>query len=152
MHTAPSLSLVSDLGGLVVFTKLHARGGFLGRNGTRLGLVLNEGNTTATRNKTDFLEAFKAAKDGRERLDIVSIGQVLHEESLVGREVFVRNDTSCTTGRLETSTASLLGRPLGLRGGAGSRTLELLLLLLGLEGLLPLWSRCKQSTRQTRRM
>lgn len=78
------LSLVRNFDKLLA--KRHTRGILLGRDSTRLGLVLDKCDALAAGDQTDFAEALEAAEDARERLDVVVVvRQVLHEQDLVRR-------------------------------------------------------------------
>lgn len=82
----------------VVRSKRHARCVLLGRDGAMLGLVLDEGDAATPRNETHLAEALEAPKEGSERVHIVVVGQVLHEQDLVRRQVLVGYD-GCRGGR-----------------------------------------------------
>src|SRR5690606_37926361 len=57
-------------------------------------------------------ESLEAAKDRGQALYVVSVGQVLDEENLIRRQVFVRDDSgSRGVARLELDTTSRLRRP-----------------------------------------
>lgn len=81
-------------------TELDARKGFLGSDGTSLVLVLCERDGVPARYQTDFPEAGVAFEDDRERVLAVVLGKVAQEQSLVGREVLVRDGTACCAGGL----------------------------------------------------
>jgi len=85
----PLLLLVRDFDGSPDIAHDHSRGLFLGGNRADFFLVLHKGNPRTTRHKTHFLEAREAAKDRRERFDVVALGQVLNEENLVGWQELV---------------------------------------------------------------
>lgn len=61
--TKQLLSLVGNADGFALFAHGHTRSSLLCANSSCLGLVLDECNTFAARNQSDFLESFEATKD-----------------------------------------------------------------------------------------
>lgn len=134
------LPLVCDLDVLSAI-QLHASRVLLGTDGTRLVLVLHKRNTSSSGYQTNFAEALEMTKDIGKSLDIAVVGEILNEQNLVRREVFVGYDGGG-------------GRPSGFETGAScgfrrtpslvaawSGTLETL--LLGFQGLLLIYERVK---------
>jgi hypothetical protein len=68
------LALVRYLHRLFSVLERHAGRVFFGRNGPRLGLVLDESDTTASRHRTHLAEPFEAAKDGRKGVFVHVVG------------------------------------------------------------------------------
>lgn len=131
------LSLVRNLHDLTAITQRHTSRIFLRTNSTRLGLVLNESNPLPTRHQSNLPEALKPTKDGRQRIDIITIGQVLHEKNLVRRQVFIRdNSRTGRIRRLETRATGGLDGPCCSVGRAHGCRSEALLLLCRLGSFL----------------
>jgi hypothetical protein len=137
-NMSSSLSLVSDADRLALGPHRHVRRSFLRTDGTRLVLVLDEGDPLSPRNQSDFLEAFEPTKYSGKALLVRGIGQVPQEKDLVGRKVLVGNDSCCCTGgRFEARALDCLGwtRCVGRTRGP----LELLLSFQGFVGLFALY-------------
>ena len=133
-HRSPLLALVGNLHSLLTVLQSHAGGVLLRSDGASLCLVLDESNTAAARDHTNLAEALEAAKDARERLLVVIVRQVLHEQNPVGRQVLVGYDGGGAGSRgLETGTTSVLCWP-SVCGSTWQRTLEALCLFGCLEG------------------
>lgn len=69
-----SLPLVRHLDELGAVADGHAGRVLLGRDGARLGLVLDEGDALAAGHEAHLAETFEAAEDGGEGLDVVVVG------------------------------------------------------------------------------
>jgi hypothetical protein len=124
------LSLIRDLHEFSTIRQRHARCVLFGRDGSRLSLVLDKGDTAAARNHSDFAEAFESTKYGRQSFDIVVIGQVLHEQDLVWWEILVgHNGSSGRSGGLEARTTSCLRRSVRVGWLSCTRSLEAFLFL-----------------------
>lgn len=103
------MALVRDLDILV--PERHACRVLLCRNGALLGVILYKGNAPTARHQSDLAEALEAAKDARKALDVVLFGDVLQEQNLVGRQVFVGDDGGLgDRRRLEARRLGNLGR------------------------------------------
>lgn len=125
------LALVRDLDELGAVADGHAGRVLLGGDGAGLGLVLDEGDALAAGHEAHLAEALEAAEDGGERVDVVVVGQVLHEQDLVRRQVLVRHDGvgRRAARRLKPGAARRLRRAVRVRGGDGrAGALEPLLL------------------------
>lgn len=80
-NPSPSIDLLSLVRNFdKLLAKRHTRSILLGRDSTRLGLVLDKCDALAAGDQTDFAEALEAAEDACERFDVVVVvRQVLHE-------------------------------------------------------------------------
>lgn len=141
------LPLVRNLHELRPIGKRHAGGVLLGGDGTGLGLVLDESDALAAGDEADLAEPLEAPEDARERLDVVVVGQVLHEQDLVRRQVLVGHDGGVAgrgarrlEPRRQTTAPRCLRRPVGVCPGCDARAgpLEPLLLFLRFGCFLPL--------------
>lgn len=84
-----SLALISDLNSLPGLPQHHPRRVLLGGDRPLLRLVLDERYPLAPRDRPRLPEPLEAPEDGDQRVHVVALGQVLHEENLVRREVLV---------------------------------------------------------------
>ena len=128
------MSLVSNPDRLATLPHRHPRGGLLGTDSTRLVFVLDERNPLSARYQSDFLESLEASKNSSKTLLVCRVGEVPQEQNLVGRKVFVGDDSRRrTAGGLEASPLGSFGRTRRVGGARGA--LELLLSFEGLVGL-----------------
>jgi hypothetical protein len=136
------LPLERNTNGLALLSHGHTCRSLLRANGTGLGLVFDECNTLATRDQSDFLESFETTKDRRETLLTGVVGKIPEEQDLVGRQILVGDDSSCSTGcGLETGALGSLCWACVV-GGSDGGALEL---FLGFEGVMGLLTLCKKN-------
>lgn len=136
------LPLVCNFDNMSV-SQCHTRRVLLGRDGSLLGLVFDEGNATPSRYQPYLAEPLEARKDITNSVGIVVIGQVLHEERLVRRQVLVwhHRRRRCMR-RPQARAAGGLGGSAGQIGrcAGDASSLEPLLFFGGLGGPLLVWS------------
>lgn len=70
------LSLIGNANGLALLAHGHARRSLLCADCPSLGIVLDEGDSLATRYHSDFLESFETAEDGGKPVLGCVVGQI----------------------------------------------------------------------------
>lgn len=105
------LSLICDLHDLGSISQCHASSILLRTDSTGFSLILDESNSPSSRHQPDFPKALESAKDSRQSIDVVFLRQILDEQDLVRRQVFVRNNGGSTgIRRFETRASGGLRR------------------------------------------
>lgn len=126
--TSDSLTLVRDFDSLPGLSQNYPCYVFLCGYCSLFCLVLDERYALAAGDGSRLPESLEAAKDRGQGIYVVSVGQVLDEENLIRRQVFVRDDSgSGGVARLEPDTTSRLRRT-GRHVLRGADSLEPLLL------------------------
>lgn len=85
------LTLVCDLDNFI--PQGHTGSILLSHDGALLGIVFHEGNALTAWDQPHLAEAIEAAIYRSKRLNIVFVWDVLQENDLVWREIFVRNNS-----------------------------------------------------------
>ena len=108
------LTLVGDLDGLVVRSDWHVRSSLLGCDSKLLVLKLNESDVLDSE-EPNFPESLKTIEYGSEIFLLDTCGNVLHDQGLVGADIFIWNSSGTSLDRLGLVDGSL-GKSLGLAG------------------------------------